>query len=1123
MSDTVFKIEVEPTLQSKALTADLKGLRKDVKDQLDSAFKSINTGLAKTFFDDKSIRQFENTFNKITKKLVEAEKEGDKVRASALQRRLNKELKHQQKLIARRERALAEAERLQSRGVAERVADLTSGVQQAFANIKGGNIGGLLQSLGKGVEAKGLGLASKGAASGSKNIAGLTRQIGNLTATIGPLLVAVGAIAGSFTALVGAVIAVDSFGKQMNQTILQSGITVGDLDSSLQNTTQALGEVRKAAADFTNNARFGTLAEDQIKVLGAFVQSGYTLREMSGNISDASQRMEKLQENTAAALKFAKLLSMSGEEVAQNMGAMMEDLGLTIEGVQDRFGAVYDAAMKSGFGVKRFFNMVLQATSGMALYNVRVEEAAGLLIHLGKILGTKLGGDFLQSLTKGFTDESYQQRYKRVLMTGQKKTAKIMARSASATANDFVDKFARGGELKELGRIMSDMGVNVDLPSSDAVTSGDKETRAKASSELVKGLKQLDPDKQAQMIARVRADNPELARQLENLVGLSQATSGKMGDMVKGLGSLDMGGKLAMQLNSANAIIGAPLHKMNEVQLMAFENMTGISGQQLEELRRVSRGMSGNFQVLQSSREDMQKLAKEDKAAYDQAAKKQVEAYGAYVTESGELMAARIDEQGNIVQSGTEPLKDMDAYVQSQGERLAEAVQEPMSRQEAASEAVVRNTTEMTKHLKMGVEYFLEGIYTMMSDVLGILHKIANPISGLSDEQMQEKSKALDDIKEKRKAAAASEAKIDQNLTTLRGKASMSKGDEKRKLEEDIAALEKKKRGVQAGQEVLGKIEEQVRDTYSSQALGEGTAKDFIKQASDTIMGGKSKSGIFLPGTMNLNKQLTPAEQDAMVAKRNQMRLDPKVDFIEKAQSGEANTSVMAAEELGLNISDGFEGLISSIEKTEEDSDRKVKEREKKLQKEDQKHLEKAGAKAIGKATAKETFDLQAVAKLQDALAKAGVEGDQAILEGMASSLSKGRMTPMLREKLGKKQAYNIGGESVEMSRAEYLMRYGGDLAGKGGLIRSSIPTPKVDDFLLRVDGRGGNVTPIANIDPADSMTMVGSKPGGAISKAGSSSGRGGSRQVVHNHFYNDSRANYNQSKRLFKRMGRGR
>ena len=41
-------------------------------------------------------------------------------------------------------------------------------------------------------------------------------------------------------------------------------------------------------------------------------------------------------------------------------------------------------AIRSYYG---FYGMILQATSGMGMYNVRLEEAGGLLIRLGQVLG----------------------------------------------------------------------------------------------------------------------------------------------------------------------------------------------------------------------------------------------------------------------------------------------------------------------------------------------------------------------------------------------------------------------------------------------------------------------------------------------------------------------------------------------------------------------------------------------------------------------------------------------------------------------------------------------------------------------------------------------------------------
>ena len=99
---------------------------------------------------------------------------------------------------------------------------------------------------------------------------------------------------------------------------------------------------------------------------------------------------------------------------------------------------------------------------------------------------------------------------------------------------------------------------------------------------------------------------------------------------------------------------------------------------------------------------------------------------------------------------------------------------------------------------------------------------------------------------------------------------------------------------------------------------------------------------------------------------------------------------------------------------------------------------------------------------------------------------------------------------------------------GMGGMPKGRRPmvrTPKTQqDFLLRLDA-AGNITPITAFNPSDRLSVLGAKPGGPVAGAAGAAGAaggGGGGAVIHNHFYNDSKANYQQAKKLYRSLSRG-
>jgi len=646
----------------------------------------------------------------------------------SLQLRHDWEKKATDRLLDRRKKAIQDAEQLAARTRSEAAEEFGKGIADAFSSLKSGDFASVLKKAGKGVQARGVGLEMKGAAMGGPmgKIAG---SIGTLMAALGPVIMAVGALTAGIAAIVGIAVAADGAMKQLNRTMFDSGMAIGELDTSYSTAGDTVNRVRKTftkSMDF--NMIWGTTAKDHLEILGAYAKAGLTFRELTAGVANAADEMERLKAATEASLTYSKLLGTSSSEMAEAFATRMEELSTDIDGVREAFSSVHMAARESGFGVKRFFNMVLQATSGMSMYNVRMEEAAGLLMRLGGILGSKMGGDFLANLTKGFGDESTQDKYKRVMTTGEGRTKATFGRSAKATSERFVKNL----EKKDL---------------SDAFAAAAKRAKLtvdfKDSKQLVKDLGGLSAKDQTRLLAEARQSGDEdMVRALTNLTMVAQGAKGGTGNMAMNLGGLDMGGKLMMSLQQGMAVLKKPLHLIKDPeQMMAFESITGVSGEQLEQLKRVSQAMSGNRDSLEALRSDEARYAGMTTMERKAAQIAQVKAYGAYVTEGGKVFAAKMKEGGTEIDPDSATLiADKQAlvlgdYVQTQGDAFAKAAKEALGMDLQLAQEQVARTTEMTKILEQGVEFWLESIY-------GVTEGILNWLSGGSEKK--ERQKELD-------------------------------------------------------------------------------------------------------------------------------------------------------------------------------------------------------------------------------------------------------------------------------------------------------------------------------------------------------------------------------------------
>lgn len=697
-----------------------------------------------------------------------------KLRKDSLEKEFKQQLAKDNKIVARRTKAMESVSRSKEamKGAGDLAQKFGEELSGAFQDITSKDLGrmfqGPLTKMGTLFNKAGEGLMRK---AGPGTVGSAMGGLGSLLAKIGPALAAIGALAAGFAALMKIVIDADAQAKELNKTLLDSGMAAGEISDEFGMVGDKINVVRKTftkAFDF--NRIWGTTAKDHLAILGAYAGAGLTFKEITQNTQNARMEMERLRDATATTLTYAKLFGVESQAMAGNIAEYMEELGQNFEGIKEGLSAIHIAAKDSGFGVKRFYSMVLQATSGMSMYNVRLEEAGGLLIRLGKVLGSKMGGDFLQQLTKGFGDKSMQDRYKQVLTTGKGKMKGIYERSAGATSEDFMKKFNKWATSSDMGSATGAKRM------ADAFAKAGKTGVSMDPKQMVKDLAKLDSEEQEKLLAEARlSGNDDLVRQLSNLMQVTRGTTGKTGEMAKGLGGLDMGGKLSAMLNMAAGVIKAPLHEMSVTQLMAFESMTGISGEQLEILRRVDESMYGNWNKLQE-------MAKDNKAISEEEKKIQIKAYGAYA-DSGKIFAARLGEDGEIQEASIKELSGtVEDYIQGQGDVFAKAAKEGVPADTQLAQDIASNTTEMTKILEQGVEWWLETI-------AGLIESFMNRF--LDKREREARQGALTQLSGGMKSEREVKKSLEKKIAKKQAERVSETAEGKAKIDSDIEGLRK--------------------------------------------------------------------------------------------------------------------------------------------------------------------------------------------------------------------------------------------------------------------------------------------------------------------------------------------
>lgn len=652
--------------------------------------------------------------NEDLRKSLEGVIERAAVEKKALEERFAKERKNVERLT----KIKAEQERKKKLGVLgraeeragriERGVEGTGGVMRSIAQ---GDFGDALKSVGRGLKGGGKRLGERADVMGAgKKKAGM-ELMGKFMGGLGKAAGALGAIVAAGIAVYKGIVAIDAKVTELNQSLLKAGTTAADMGATVDDLKTKMRDLHDAA-DFSFTNTWGITGKDMGAVLTAFNQTGITVKRIRDEMGQGTTAMKAFQEATQAALVYANLLGESAPEIAEKMGTYMEGLGLTLQGVQDQFAAIYEVAKSSGFATKRFFGMVLQVTSGMSMYNVRLSETAVLLKDMMKAVGQKEGAELLQSLAGKTSKKGTQERYATMLAdVGEKDTRDIVNRAAMKKARAIVTRVRDAGmtgQFDQAAKVVGVKGADFTDPKKLAVALG--KATAEQRRLLIGELQGLGKPAEA------------LAQAVSSLMDTAEAMEGtgkdKRAGILKGMGNLDLGGELALIAASTKLTGGKLLDELTGMGRVIMEQR-GYSLEEQDKFAMLFRSMAGSFQVLQK---EAAGITSKDQISYEMQ-KHQAEQYGMAVqwdekTGKAVIKEAVLDGLGNI-QWGDAAMKDLRDMLMERGAAFEALGKGEQDRQLELAKRTADATTAISHTLDQVIERLLIKIHGIAQKILG--------------------------------------------------------------------------------------------------------------------------------------------------------------------------------------------------------------------------------------------------------------------------------------------------------------------------------------------------------------------------------------------------------------------
>lgn len=624
----------------------------------------------------------------------------------------------------------------------------------------------------------GAGMQAKGAATGSAGQAGLGQVLGG----IGKSLAVIGAIAGGLAMLIKTLIDADSQMKEFNRDIINNVGALDTMGKGTKDVTEGLDEVRKAAIKATSAfnplntemasgvsavMHLGLTSKEYLSTLTKFAETGVTFDKMNEGVKGLSATTEKYTNYVKSASTYSRMFGEDLNGMAEKMGDMMMDLGMNLKEVKEGFSVIGDEAQKSGYGTKRFFNMVLQSTTGMQQYNVRLGATAKLLSQMTKILGMKQAGALFQTIEGKFKGESFQDRTKRILTTGKDVSKDILVKDAQIMANNF---------QKAMGNMKLDMtGMNDQVKKMYETLSGG------SSKDIVDALSKASVKDRGLLVESLRAKDSKLAERLDALFQSSGAATGDLMKIAESMQNASSAAKLVLEKRRLEQVLHTDIKDMTLEQAMAY----GVSVDEFEQMKKLSIAAQAQVDKGNALLEESKKLGEgsaEQRAFLEQANKQLAE--NNLKIEDGNLVSAATGEK---IKTGDEQQLNWSKEAEKESEKLAD-------QHMAYSEQTAENTYDLTNLVSESMISILETIGGYVRDIL-VLLGFKESDKELKD-AVQKQTKANDEkmaaIDEEIKASR--QQAEDLNKAIASGKLTVKQADEARAGVEAAKNFEKAKR-----------------------------------------------------------------------------------------------------------------------------------------------------------------------------------------------------------------------------------------------------------------------------------------------------------------------------------------
>lgn len=596
----------------------------------------------------------------------------------------------------------------------------------------------LSRDLGKGL-AKGISTATKAMSGGSGAIMAVGGVIAGTVAALGVLL--------------AAFIAVDKKVKEFNKDIVKTHGALslmrlggGDLNKGLQ-------VVKRTVMDLSGN--LGVSEQEATQLFDTLDKGGITLDRLTRGARDAADQQKMLTNSLREMHQIANLMGVGLSEYADNLTNYVNDLGMSVNTVNDSFAAIADMASKSSFGTRRFYSMVVQATSGQASLNTRLEDTGDLLMRMSKIMGAKKAAELTGKFAQGLSGMSTRERSEMSIQSrgGMRDIIKREGRAQTQTFGQRANVGAMSTAFARSGQSAIAAPVVTAIRDLQGLTeNATAEQREQANQNLQRQIRELSPQNQETLINSLLSssdrDAQQSGQQLRDVVTLMRGQSDNLAAQTEAMSVFGARGAMAATLARVEGVLGRQFDVSNPravEQLIAMEDIGQITSEQRQQITRLASSSQSQYEELERMRSQSGELSAEQQS--------RLEELGFTIQEGADgqkrILQATYGANHQILTRGL-PIRNPQDIFQLQNEAVGGNKQAMKDEATSIAYQTMDATTSVADILENKVAVYIQRVYEWLNGFLGPLLESLPGVSGQREA-----------FEKKRKTVAAFESEIE--------------------------------------------------------------------------------------------------------------------------------------------------------------------------------------------------------------------------------------------------------------------------------------------------------------------------------------------------------------------------